>query len=128
MTALVQQSTHQAKTDQSLISFLKKWTPRAIAVGIGGYYGLGIAYEAGVMALIDQIAIQTIKHYLGYAGVGALMPTVQWHAAWSVRIVIGLIAGAIYDVVERALKYFVEGANHYFAQRAAKRDFVRAAF
>ncbi len=86
-------------------AFLFKWTPRAIAVAIGGYYGLGIAYECGLMALIDQVAIQVIKHFAGYAGIGAFMPTVQWYAALGARITIGLCVGVIYDLVERSLFY-----------------------
>ena len=86
-------------------SFLIKWTPRAIAVAIGGYYGLGIAYEWGLMALIDRVAILVIKHYFGYAGLGALMPTAQWYSAWAVRVVVGLTAGLLYDLIERCALY-----------------------
>lgn len=81
--------------------FLIHWTPRAVTAAIGGYYGLGIAYELGIMAAIDAIAIQTLKHFVGYAGIGALMPTAQWYSAWGVRIAIGLIAGFAYDLAER---------------------------
>lgn len=90
-------------------SFVIKWGPRAIAVAVGGYYGLGIAYELGLMALIDQVAIQIIKHFLGYAGIGALMPTVQWYGAWAVQIAIGLGTGLLYDLAERC-------AMHYLAR------------
>lgn len=110
------------------LQFATKWTPRVIAASLGGYYGLGIAYATGLMALIDRVAISTIQHFLGYAGIGALMPTVQWYSAWAARFVIGFTVGLIYDVLERALKYCIEGTNNYFAQRAARRDLVRAAF
>jgi len=86
------------------IESVAKWTPRVISVLIGGYYGLGIAYEVGLMALIDQVAIQVIKHFSGYAGLGALMPTVQWHAAWIVRGLFGVCAGVLYDTVEKGVK------------------------
>ncbi|MBX7067140.1 MAG: hypothetical protein K1X28_07910 [Parachlamydiales bacterium] len=86
--------------------FLLKWTPRAVAVAIGGYYGLGIAYEMGLMAAIDQFAIQVIKNFGGYVGIGALMPTVQWYSAWAVRIVMGIASGILYDLAERAVQCF----------------------
>ena len=88
---------------EPISSFLIRWTPRALAVAIGGYYGLGIAYEMGLMALIDSVAIQIIKHFCGYAGIGALMPTVQWYSALGARLAIGLGAGILYDVAERCV-------------------------
>jgi hypothetical protein len=84
-----------------VVPFLVKWTPRAVAVAIGGYYGLGIGYDLGLLAIIDKIAIQVLKHLVGYAGVGAYMPTVQVYAAWGIRVTVGLGAGLIYDVCER---------------------------
>ena len=108
---------------------LIKWAPRVIAVAIGGYYGLGIAYELGLMALIDQIAIPILKHFFGYAGVGAFMPTVQWYAAWGMRVTIGLAAGFIYDRMAKSARSalsFFKGRTQ--TQLAARRDFVRAAF
>ncbi len=92
---------------EQMSDFFIKWTPRVIAVGIGGYYGLGIAYELGIMALIDKVAIQIIGHFFGYAGIGALMPTVQWYSAWGVRIVIGLGAGFLYDLAEKCTCCFL---------------------
>lgn len=87
-----------------VVPFLVKWTPRAVAVAVGGYYGLGIiGYDLGLLAIIDKIAIQILKHLVGYAGVGAYMPTVQWYAAWGIRVTIGLGAGFIYDVCEKAV-------------------------
>ena len=91
-------------TTEKITGFLFTWTPRAIAVAVGGYYGLGIAYELGLMAMIDRIAIQIIKHFFGYAGIGALMPTVQWYSAWAARIAIGLATGLLYDLAERCAK------------------------
>ena len=89
---------------KTTVDFLIKWTPRAIAVFVGGYYGLGIAYEWGLMAKIDRIAIRIIKHFFGYAGIGALMPTAQWYCAWGVRIGIGLCTGIGYDLIEKCAK------------------------
>ncbi len=104
--------------------FFMKWTPRAISVAIGGYYGLGIAYDFGLMALIDKIAIQVIKHFSGYAGIGALMPSVQWHAAWAVRVVIGISAGALYDIIERCMKVCYakfQAVENYFSRGNSSR-------
>lgn len=62
--------------------FLMTWTPRVIVAAIAGYYSLGIAYEMGIMAAIDQVAISVLKDSVGYAGLGAVMPTFQWYSAW----------------------------------------------
>lgn len=97
--------TAVSTTTEKITDFLITWTPRAIAAAVGGYYGLGIAHELGLMAMIDQIAIQVIKHFFSYAGIGALMPTVQWYSAWAVRIVIGLATGFLYDLAEKCAKY-----------------------
>ena len=86
-------------------AFLYKWTPRAIAVGIGGYYGLGVAYEMGMMAAADRIAIRVIRHFVGYMGVGALMPTFPAYASWSVRITLGIATGILYDLSARCTNY-----------------------
>lgn len=94
----------QRSNGEEIVTFALKWTPRAIAVAIGGYYGLGMAYEFGLLALVDQLAIQAIKHLAGYAGVGALMPTVQWYSAWGLRIVLGLVTGLVYDFIETKVK------------------------
>lgn len=94
-----------AVADRSITDFFVDWTPTAIAAFVGGYYGLGIAYEWGLMAEIDKIAIQIIKHFFGYAGIGALMPTVQWYCAWGVRIVIAIVVGLLYEVTERIAKF-----------------------
>ncbi|EKE07902.1 MAG: hypothetical protein ACD_17C00467G0002 [uncultured bacterium] len=80
---------------------LIQWTPRAIAVSLGAYYGLGMAYDFGLMAIVDQVAIRVIKHFSGYIGVGALMPTVQWYAAWTARILFAVGAGIVYECAER---------------------------
>lgn len=68
------------------------WTPQLIVGGFVGYYSLGFAYEKGVMAGIDQIAIKILKPKVGYVGLGAVMPTVQWYAAWGVRVTSAAIA------------------------------------
>lgn len=95
--------------------FIVRWTPRAIAVVIGGYYGLGIAYDSGLMALIDKVAIQAIKHFAGYTGVGALMPTVQWYAAWGARVIVGFSVGLIYDRLEVLAKATIGFIENYFS-------------
>ena len=88
---------------QDVFQFALRWTPRAIIAGIAGYYSLGVAYEKGVMAAIDRVAIRVFHHFFGYAGIGAFMPTFQWYAAWSVRIFSALAAGLLYDVAERII-------------------------
>jgi len=89
--------------------FIFKWTPRAIAAAVGGYYALGVAYHLGLMALIDRVAIAALRQVVGYAGIGAIMPTFQWYAAWGVRIAAAAGAGLIYDVVEKAVSRCYRG-------------------
>jgi hypothetical protein len=95
--------TETASFTSQATAFLTKWTPRAAAVAIGGYYGLGIAYDLGLLALIDQIAIQVLKTSFGYVGIGAIMPSFQWYAGWAVRIGIGLGVGLLYDLAEKCI-------------------------
>jgi len=97
--------TTVAQESSSVMPFLMKWTPRAAFALVGGVYGLGIAYETGLMALIDRVAIYVIKRFFGYVGVGALMPTIQWHAAWLARSTIGGCAAFTYDLTERGSVY-----------------------
>lgn len=80
-------------------------TPRIIVAGAVGYYVLGYAYMNGYMADIDKFAMLVMSKYLsmGYMAIGALMPTVQWYAAWGVRVSCGLAAGLAYDVMERVV-------------------------
>ena len=89
-----------------LYQFALRWTPRAIVAGIAGYYSLGIAYDKGVMSQLDRIAIKVFKHTVGYSGLGAFMPTFQWYAAWGVRITAAIVAGILYDLIERIV-FFV---------------------
>ena len=89
---------------QEYLYFAIKWTPRAIVAGLAAYYSLGIAYERGYMAAIDRVAIRTLRHWMGYAGIGAFMPTFQWYSAWSVRMVAALSAGVLYDMIEKVVR------------------------
>jgi hypothetical protein len=98
-------------SETPITDFFLKWTPRAIAATVGGYYGLGIAYELGLMALIDQVAIQILKNIVGYAGIGALMPTVQWYTASAMQVIIGIGSGFLYDLAERCAKYVYAQMN-----------------
>ncbi len=86
------------------------WTPRTCVAGAAGFYSLGLAYEKGVMAAIDRIAIQLLRHHVGYIGLGAIMPTFQWYSAWGVRLTAALMAGITYDIAERTILLSI----HYF--------------
>lgn len=81
--------------------FAVKWGPRAIVAGLAGYYCLGVAYESGLMAAIDRIAMRILRPSLGYMGMAAFMPTFQWYSAWGVRVVAAIGAGFLYDLIER---------------------------
>jgi|GEM_PF-4099523 len=95
---------HSFETDK-VRHFLLTWTPRAIVVGFGAYYGLGIAYATGLMAAIDKIAIVILKNSVGYAGIGALMPTVQWYTNLGARIAIGAGAAVTYDLTFKTIHF-----------------------
>ncbi|WP_068470987.1 hypothetical protein [Candidatus Protochlamydia phocaeensis] len=91
--------------------FILHWTPRAVVAGVAGLYSLGFAYDIGLMAAIDRIAIRILRYFVGYIGVGAAMPTVQWYSAWAVRLSAALLAGIIYDLCERIIRYAI---RHFF--------------
>ena len=86
-----------------LFRFAVRWTPRAIVAGIAGYYCLGIAYEMGIMAAIDRIAIRILRPSLGYMGMAAIMPTFQWYSACGIRVLAAITAGLLYDLIERVI-------------------------
>lgn len=87
---------------QDIATKLARWTPRILIAGAAGYYVLGYAYSEGWMAAIDQIAMKIMRYYeMGYIAIGALMPNVQWYAAWGVRITAAFVAGLAYDLMER---------------------------
>lgn len=88
-------------TYSKFLEFMATWTPRTFVGALAGYYSLGIAYEKGVMAAIDRVAIRVLKNSVGYAGIGKFMPSVQWYAAWGVRITATLGATILYDLTER---------------------------
>jgi hypothetical protein len=88
---------------------IRKWvvilTPRIVVITLGAYYGLGLAYYWGMMAAIDRVAIEAIRHFAGYAGIGAMMPTVQWYSSLAVRGIMATGAEFCYEIVEKlALK------------------------
>jgi hypothetical protein len=91
--------------------FLIKWTPRIICVTVGAYYGLGLAYEFGAMAIADKAAMYALKQFGGTLAIGIFMPTFQWYAAVSVRIVVGAACGIMYDLVERVALYVYSRMN-----------------
>lgn len=90
---------------QDMGDFLLKWGPRTIVAGLAGYTSLGFAYDIGLMAAIDRVAIKVFKHFAGYTGIGAFMPVFQWYAAWTIRALSAIIAGVLYDLVEKVVKY-----------------------
>lgn len=85
--------------------FTLEWAPRTIAAAAGGFYSLGVAYEYGWMAEIDKVAIRVFKARLGSVGMGAIMPTFQWYAAWGIRLTAGFATGILYDIILRICKF-----------------------
>ncbi|MES2273762.1 MAG: hypothetical protein V4487_06185 [Chlamydiota bacterium] len=92
---------------ENVKQFVCTWGPRTIAAAFAGYYCLGFAYQIGLMAAIDKIAIPILVHSVGYAGLGALMPHFQWYAALGVRILSATIAAFLYDLVKEICKYAI---------------------
>lgn len=84
--------------ENTTAQIIAKWSARAVVACLAGYYSLGYAYHSGLMAKIDQYAIQFFLHFFGYAGLGAFMPTFQWYSAWTVRITSGILAAAVWDI------------------------------
>lgn len=82
-----------------MTSVALEWTPRVVVGVVGGYYGLGAAYAYGVMAAIDRIAIAILLPKVGWVGIGALMPLIQWYGAWGVRIGCVILSEVAYHVV-----------------------------
>ena len=101
MSISAEVSTQKNDCVYQTIQLLWTWTPRILVAGVAGYYGLGVAYEVGIMAAIDRVAISILRDSVGYAGIGAAMPTFQWYSAWAVRSVAAAGAGLIYDLLER---------------------------
>ena len=90
-------------------------TPRLVVAGLAGYYILGFAYAHGWMAAIDQLAMRILLDYgFGYLSIGALMPTIQWYAAWGVRVTAALVAGIAYDITERIVLYVIKTCTSPF--------------
>lgn len=87
--------------------FFIRWTPRLVVVLLAGYYSLGIAYDTGVMAACDRVAISLLKEWFGYVGIGAMMPPFQWYSAWGFRCIAGICAGIIYDLLERLMRTMI---------------------
>ncbi len=100
-------NTPSPASPNGMKDFLVKWTPRLLVATLTGYYSLGIAYEYGIMASIDKVAIRVLKNWVGYAGLGAAMPTFQWYAAWAVRMSAAASAGIGYDLGEKFVRYFI---------------------
>ncbi len=98
------QSPQPTVDHHQYIYFTLKWAPRAIVAGVAGYYSLGFAYDKGIMAAIDRLAISIFRHTVGYTGIGAFMPAFQWYSAWGVRMTAALGAGVLYDVIERVVR------------------------
>jgi hypothetical protein len=95
-------------------SSLIRWPPRMVVMGLAGFYSLGIAYESGWMASIDRIAIGILRPRVGYAGLGATMPLVQWYAAWTVRILATITAGTVFYLIEKIIGFFL---SLYFSSK-----------
>lgn len=94
-----------------------KWGARIIVVSLAGYYSLGVAYQTGLMAKIDQYAIKIFLHFFGYAGLGAFMPTFQWYSAWGVRFAAAFTAVVIWDLTVNIASYAATKFKNKFSSQ-----------
>lgn len=99
---------------QEVERFFWRWTPQVLFACCVGYWSVGIAYELGIMASLDKVAIYFLKQHVGTIGVGALMPQFQWYSAWAVRTVAAAGAMIFYNLSERALGYLYHGIQNRF--------------
>lgn len=104
----MQQINNQFFSIENLAYTGIKLTPYLIVTGFAGYYSLGVAYAYGIMAAIDRVAIHMFKHFFGYAGIGAFMPTFQWYSAWGVRISAAAIAGLLYNLIAKIVSAVID--------------------
>ena len=96
---------------------LQKWAPRLIAATVFGYYGLGYAYEFGLMHRIDLIAMAVLKHFSGRAGMGTFMPIFQPYAAYGVRITSGFCGACMIDLFEKlVVSVYQKMENRWYNQ------------
>lgn len=96
------------------LSFTVRWGARTIFCCFVGYYSLGFAYYKGWMALIDQKAIEILLPSVGYAGLGAVMPNVQWYAARGVQILAAFAAGLVWEIIARVSQFFLNAIRSPF--------------
>jgi len=96
-----------------------QWTPRIIVVTLASYYSLGIAYEIGIMASIDKVAISMLKKSVGYAGIGTFMPTFQFYSAYAVRIIAAFIAERLYNLIEKICLFVFDRCRMRFFHKEA---------
>ena len=73
---------------------------------VGGYYGLGALYDLEIMdsvtIVVRKIARSVLKYWrVGYAGMGAAMPWIDWYTAVGVRLFCAFIAGTICLIIQK---------------------------
>ncbi|MGA8163827.1 MAG: hypothetical protein WB791_02240 [Waddliaceae bacterium] len=71
------------------------------------------------MEAIDRIAILILKSSVGYAGIGAIMPTFQWYSAYAVRGIAGLSCGVCYDATKFVVTFAITRIEVRFMQRGS---------
>lgn len=96
---------HLFSSEFNFLQFVQWSGPRILVAGVFARFSLGIAYEKDIMYKIDRAAIVILRHTVGRVGIGTVMPTFQWYAAWGVRISAAIIGGLIYDLVEKIVRY-----------------------
>ena len=84
------------------------WTPRCCVAYYTGLHGLGYAYKNGIMCRIQFKAIEILYPRIGYAGLGAAMPRIDWYAACAVQSLCFIIGGILYDIVERVILFLFD--------------------
>lgn len=78
-------------------------TPRAAVGHWVGITGLGICYRRRIMMEISFRIMDYVYHHFGHAGVGQLMPRIDWYLAQGVYLIFSAVGAVSYDITERVI-------------------------
>lgn len=103
-------SSYPQRVVNAFATLCFRWTPRIVCAYYVGVYGLGYAYKEGIMFKIQFKAMQFFFPRVGYAGLGVIMPQIDWYASKGIFTICFLSGGLIYDICERivliTVRYF----------------------
>ncbi len=83
--------------------YVVKLTPCMVVSYYIGFWGLGYAYKHHIMMKIQMYAINFIFPYVGYLGLGAAMPWIDWIASRFIFSVCFFMGGTICLCIEKVI-------------------------